>query len=161
MTQDTTDDLSQLGSVAVTVAHEIRSNNERVRLYATADGETPHIDRSVSADDVDRYGVIRHDYEGLPARGTVLYDVTDYEVVDVNIPDDGDRPDNHTDREVFEAFEYEYREIIERDLFSSEYRSASDAQFTDDTHTVLVRNPHDGDELTVKLHTTNKRRVRG
>jgi len=82
---DPDDELTTLRNVAVTAGEERRSNNERVRLYATSDGETPYTSSDVSDEDIERYGVIRHDYE-------------DGHAVRLRHPHDGDVPvvDLHT-----------------------------------------------------------------
>jgi len=65
-----------------------------------------------------------------------------------------------TMQEEFEYYEGEIRDWIEDALFNTALSSADANVYREDTHTVEIENPYDGDRYTVKLKTENKRRVR-
>lgn len=103
------------------------------------------------------FGVIKHRYDGFPSRGVVLYDVVGWEIVDIDLePMDEDK----TMKEEFDFYETEIREWISRALFSTSCGSAEANMSHVDTHTIKVTHPYEGNSYTVKLETTNKRRVR-
>jgi len=121
----------------------LTNNNEEVSFYPDARGA--------------EFGVIKHEYKGLPARGVVLYDVVGWEIVDMDFET---MDEDATMEEDFEHFESEIREWISEALFSSEMSSTEGNMSHVDTHTIEVTNPYEGDSYTVKLETANKCRVR-
>lgn len=143
--ETTTDDEAQtddLTNLTPSVGFRRTGNNERMWVYPDAPGA--------------KHGVIRHDYDGLPARGTILYDVTGYDIVDMDF-EVGD--ENTTMAEEFDHWEVEFREWIEGALFDTSL-GATEANFSDEGgHTITLKNPWEGDEFTVELETENKRRV--
>ncbi|WP_179234007.1 hypothetical protein [Halorubrum halodurans] len=106
-----------------TARFQLANNNKEVAFY-------PDVDAA-------EYGVIKHEYEGLPGRGVVLYDVTGWETVDKDI-------------------DTETREWISAALFGTGGAEGNMSHV--DTHTIKVTNPYEGDSYTVKLETANKRR---
>lgn len=111
------------------------SNNEHVIIYS--DGEDQ---------------VIQHEYDGLPARGTVRYDIEDFEITDAEFYEDHG---GKSDEEVLEMFRAEIREYVEAALFSHDDRGAWVSLV--DSHELKVK--MEGDEYIVELITSNKRRV--
>lgn len=142
----TTDDatLDDLTNEPVTVGFEVRGNNETVKYYPGAPGA--------------ELGVVKHKYDGFPARGVVLYDVVGYEIVDYEFET---HDDDMTMDEEFELFEGSIREWLDDLLFSAERTRASGHIQREGTHTWTVEHPHEDEVYTVELQTENKRRVRG
>jgi len=135
--------LDDLRNEVPSAGFRLTNNNEEVEFYPDAPGA--------------EFGVIKHEYEGLPARGVVLYDVVGWEIVDMDFePMDEDA----TVEEEFEHFEAEIREWISEALFSSDRMGAEGNMSHVDTHTIKVTNPYEGDSYTVELETENKRRAR-
>jgi hypothetical protein len=147
MATEATDDdesatLDDLVNEVPSTGFRVTSNNEEVDYYPDAPGA--------------EYGVIKHKYDGLPARGIVLYDVVDWEIVDMDFEP---TKEDATMQEEFEYYEGEIREWIEDTLFTSE-RTRAEANFRRvESHTIEVENPWEGDSYTIKLETANKRRV--
>ena len=134
---------NDLQNEPTTVGFRVTDNNERVRLYPNA-GET-------------ELGVIRHDYDGLPARGTILHDVVGYEIVDYTFEE------LHSFDTAEEEYEYckgEICEWIDKALFDTSLSSADCNTYREGTHEWRVAHPYEGDEFVIHLHTTNKRRIR-
>lgn len=135
----TTDDL--LNAVPST-GFTVPSNNEGINLYPDPTGHAR--------------GVLKHTFDGWPANGIVLYDVTGYEIVDCEFePLDEDA----TMEEEFDIFEADIREYIDGVLFDSSLSSAEGNCGYVDHHTIEITNPYEGDSYTVALETENKRRV--
>lgn len=132
--------LDDLRNELATFRATVRSNNETVRLYPDA-GDTA-------------FGVIRHDYEGFPAQGTVLYDVVGFDIVDM----DFEPHDDMTMAEEFEQIEDDVRTYIREALFDGRSRASAHTSRTE-THTICVEHPHEGNEWVIELDTANKRRV--
>ena len=140
----TTDDESatkdDLQNVVPSAGFRETSNNEEIKIYPDPT-ETAR-------------GVIQHTYDGLPARGVVLYDIVDYEIVDSDF-----EPVEETMADDMELYGDEIREYIDGVLFDSSMSSPEGNCGYVDHHTVTVENPWDGDSYTVELETDNKRRV--
>jgi hypothetical protein len=121
---------------------EYRSNNQTTYYYSdNGDAE---------------YGVIRYDYDGLPAQGIVLYDVVGYTIEDYDLNTDEDED------EEFRVFEDEIKEWIEDVLFTTDNVGPSGPEAHLEyvgNHTFEIEDPYEGDEYTVKLDVENKRRV--
>jgi len=148
MAQNTTADdesatLEDLRNEMPSMGFRVTNNNEGVNFYPGALGA--------------EYGVIKHKYEGFPARGVVLYDVVGYEIVDMEF--EPEREDT-TMEEEFEYYEAEIREWIEDAIFSTDLSSADVNTYREGTHTYIIENPWEGDRYTIKLETENKRRVK-
>jgi len=149
MTQETdaADDepatIDDLRNDVASAAFRVTSNNEEVKFYPDAPGA--------------EFGVVKHKYDGFPARGVVLYDVVGWEIVDMDFePEDNDA----TMQEEFEYYEDEIREWISEALFSSDRNGAEANTSRVRRHTIKVTNPWEGDSYVVELKTANKRRVR-
>lgn len=142
-TNDASTTLEDLRGKVPSVKFRLTDNNEEVEVYPDVPGA--------------EFGVIKHKYEGLPARGVVLYDVVGWEIVEMDFePNDNDA----TMEEEFKHFKTEIGEWITGVLFSS-HRAGTEANMSQvDTHTIEVTDPYEGDSYTVKLETDNKRRVR-
>lgn len=134
---------SDLVNEPVAVRLNVPRNNELVRLYPDAGTE--------------QCGIIRHDYDGLPALGTVLYDVVGYEIVDATFHDLDD-DDNHMQE--YEYYEREICEWIDEAVFDTSLSSADCNTYRGDTHEWRVEHPWEGDEFVIHLHTANKRRIK-
>lgn len=126
-----------------TVAAEICDNNETVKLYP-------------DHDDGGSRGLIRHQYDGSPAHGVVVYDVTGFKITDVSIPDE-ELPADKTETEMLERHRDDYREWVNNNVFGDE--SSGWIEYVD-KHTLTFENPYEGDVITVELETENKRRLR-
>ena len=135
--------LDDLTNTVASAGFRVTANNEGVNLYPDAAGG--------------EFGVVEHKYEGLPARGVVLYDVVGYEIVDMDFEP---QHEDATMQEEFEYFEAEIREWIEDALFNADMGSAEANISREDRHRYVVENPWEGDRYTVELKTENKRRVR-
>jgi len=122
---------------------EVSDNNETVKLYPD------HPDGGSR-------GLIRHQYSGYPAHGVVVYDVTGFEITDVSIPDK-ELPDGTTETEMLERYRDDYCEWVNTDVFGDE---PSEWIEYVSKHTFTVKNPYEGDVITVELKTDNKRRLR-
>lgn len=135
--------LDDLRDNPVSVGFRVTNNNEKVDLYPDAPGA--------------ELGVIKHKYEGFPAQGVVLYDVTGWEIADYDLDL---KDEDVTMEEEFEMFEDEIREWIADVLFNTSLSSADANTYHGGTHTIVVEDPSEGDRYTVELKTENKRRVR-
>jgi hypothetical protein len=122
---------------------EVRDNNETVKLYP-------------DHDDGGSRGLIRHQYDGLPAHGVVVYDVTGFKITDVSIPDE-ELPADKTETEMLERYRDDYVEWVNIDVFSDEHSVW--VKYVG-KHTFTVKNPYEGDVITVELETEDKRRLR-
>lgn len=146
MSDTTTDtdsiDLDDLKDLPRQLHNEVRSNNETVTFYLTPDR--------------DQLGVIRHNYDGFPALGTVLFDVTGYEIVDYELVD---VPDGETPETEFDHFSQEIHEWIDQQLTERVVEGRADIDYVDH-HKYSFEDPYEGDVFVIELETTNKRRVR-
>jgi len=135
--------LDDLRNEVPSMGFRISGNNEGVNVYPDAPGA--------------EFGVVEHQHEGLPAQGTILYDVVGYEIVDMDFEP---RHEDVTMQEEFEQCEDEIREWLDDALFNTSLSSAEANTYREGTHTYVVENPWEGDRYTVGLETENKRRVR-
>lgn len=135
--------LDDLRSEAVSAGFRISDNNEEVELHPGAPGA--------------EFGVVKHQYEGLPAQGTVLYDVVDWEIIDMDFETE---VEDATMQEEFERYEDEIREWIESALFDGSLTSAEANIYREARHIYVVEDPWDFDRYAVELKTENQRRVR-
>jgi hypothetical protein len=135
--------LDDLRNEAVSAGFRISSNNEEVTVYPDASGA--------------EFGVVEHQYQGIPAQGTVLYDVVDWEIVDMDFETEHE---DATMQEEFERYEDEIREWLVDALFNASLTSAEANVYREERHVYIVEDPWDGDRYTIELETENQRRVR-
>lgn len=131
-------------NVVPSTGFRVTSNNEKINVYPDPTGTAR--------------GVIEHQYDGWPAKGVVLHDITGYEIVDAS-GETGGPDEDETLAEMLDIWEADIREWIDGVLFDTSLSSTEGNCKYVDTHTIEITNPWEDETYTVELETENKRRI--